>query len=487
MGKECKKVVVQYEGKYYEVGEFLDKHPGGAPALERYNGRDITKVFDAIGHSLEARRIMEKYKVNHSASHSVNQKVSETDLDPRASPDKVVVTYQGAKYDVTSFVDEHPAGRGIIVKHNGKDITKPFNDVGHSMEARKMMLKFAVDKKASRSSDLTAVPCHTRVYKRLVSEEDKYFIHKAFGILSLLNFFYRYLYLLPTTGSLGFQERSLFNIGCLLIHALLSCTSLIFHVLERRLKNNALIIYEEYRLHAIVFSLRATGVSFIGMYLHLLPASLLFRRCFLGFFMFFIHQVVDWITRRYGTPGVTAVRNDNSGFMRKRRLFFSYYQFCAIAAHLVLDDNLCDLGWNAMGAIQSSAFLMTLKRKGLIRWQSHAFWYGLALVLSLYYMYIAKGFYFFVWAAAAFTARLNLTVSKYMIWLWFAVLWYASESFAVEKYGEYLDAYGQMDFSDLMGDAYTQAVTENPLVTTVMSSLSSLSLISVMVGQLDME
>ena len=41
-----------------------------------------------------------------------------------------------------------------------------------------------------------------------------------------------------------------------------------------------------------------------------------------------------------------------------------------------------NLAFNALIAIQSSAFLMTLNRKGLINWYTHAFWYSLSLVLS---------------------------------------------------------------------------------------------------------
>ena len=83
---------------------------------------------------------------------------------------------------------------------------------------------------------------------------------------------------------------------------------------------------------------------------------------------------------------------------------------------------LSDMGWNSLIAIQSSAFLMTLFRKGLIRWKSHAFWYGIALVLSYNYIRMANpGFYFWAKVLAVFGMRVKLRMDKYVIWLIFAI------------------------------------------------------------------
>ena len=42
-------------------------------------------------------------------------------------------------YDVTKFLDEHPGGEEILVEHASQDATEPFEDVGHSTDAREMM------------------------------------------------------------------------------------------------------------------------------------------------------------------------------------------------------------------------------------------------------------------------------------------------------------------------------------------------------------
>ena len=45
---------------------------------------------------------------------------------------KIVIFIDGYKFDVTEYANNHPGGRKILEKYNGKDATKAFNDVrGH--------------------------------------------------------------------------------------------------------------------------------------------------------------------------------------------------------------------------------------------------------------------------------------------------------------------------------------------------------------------
>jgi len=59
---------------------------------------------------------------------------------------------------------------------------------------------------------------------------------------------------------------------------------------------------------------------------------------------------------------------------------------------------------------------MTLKRKSLIRWYTHAFWYTLALAMSIIYMYIAKGPWFFLSVLPVYFLRVTLDLDKYLLW-----------------------------------------------------------------------
>ena len=39
-------------------------------------------------------------------------------------------------YDVSKFLDEHPGGEEVILDYGGRFATEPFEDVGHSEDAR---------------------------------------------------------------------------------------------------------------------------------------------------------------------------------------------------------------------------------------------------------------------------------------------------------------------------------------------------------------
>lgn len=47
-------------------------------------------------------------------------------------------------YDVTPFLDEHPGGEEVLIEQAGKDATESFEDVGHSTDARDMMVKYKI-------------------------------------------------------------------------------------------------------------------------------------------------------------------------------------------------------------------------------------------------------------------------------------------------------------------------------------------------------
>ncbi|XP_011701042.1 PREDICTED: cytochrome b5-like isoform X2 [Wasmannia auropunctata] len=47
----------------YNVSSFLNEHPGGEEVLLEQNGQDATEAFEDIGHSTDARQMMESYKI----------------------------------------------------------------------------------------------------------------------------------------------------------------------------------------------------------------------------------------------------------------------------------------------------------------------------------------------------------------------------------------------------------------------------------------
>lgn len=111
--------------------------------------------------------------------------------------------------------------------------------------------------------------------------------------------------------------------------------------------------------------------------------------------------------------------------VRHLTLVYAFYQFLALGSHLMPHGpRAMDLAYNTLIAIQSSAFCMTLHRKGLIRWQTHAAVYGICLVASAAYILSAlHSWTFFGAVLAAFVARTQLRVNKYVIWIAFAISW----------------------------------------------------------------
>ncbi|XP_071442975.1 cytochrome b5 [Hetaerina americana] len=58
--------------------------------------------------------------------------------------DKKWIAIHNSVYDVNSFLNEHPGGEEILIEQAGKDATEPFEDVGHSTDARELMAKYKI-------------------------------------------------------------------------------------------------------------------------------------------------------------------------------------------------------------------------------------------------------------------------------------------------------------------------------------------------------
>jgi len=81
-----------------------------------------------------------------------------------------------------------------------------------------------------------------------------------------------------------------------------------------------------------------------------------------------------------------------------------------------------DVGFNALVAVQSSAFLMTLFRKGLVRWYTHAIWYSLALLAGTLFMVNNLPIQFFAKVVISYNIRCNLGIGKYYMWSFYVFM-----------------------------------------------------------------
>lgn len=269
------------------------------------------------------------------------------------------------------------------------------------------------------SNEESKVHSHSTITSRLITHEDPYHLHKTLGIICLCNFMYRYAVYFPLYGTLGYEIVTPFNTVTILGHLLLSSSSLIFKVLTRRLPKKPLLIYEEYRLHTIIFTIR-------GCAPYILAAVGMDPPCphisFIG--IMGLHLLVDWVSSVYGTPGLTTVRVANKSTRLSTTMFrrgFSFYQIIAFTS-IVAARDFSNMGFNTLIAIQSSTFLMTLVRKTLIRPYTHLIIYGGCLVVSTGYIFTKNDLGLLIIAVGVFLGRI-MGISKYL--LWFIVhVWY---------------------------------------------------------------
>ena len=252
---------------------------------------------------------------------------------------------------------------------------------------------------------------------KLATKEDPYHVHKTLGILSLLSFIYRYAVVYNRTGTLGF-DGSIFDWTTMLIHTMLAFSSILFRVPKKRIAVKPMVIYEEYRQHAMVFTSRCFFVFSVAMVFPSAPAFVapLVVMCH--------HLLADRITSIHGTAGNTAVRATSgrlklNTFYKHVAKLYSLYQFLAIGSHIVPNARLADLAFNAIIAIQSSAFMMTLYRKRIIRGTTHMVVYALCLAVSAFHILRIVPFRVSIFIVAAFLLRINLPrkySNKYLIW-----------------------------------------------------------------------
>lgn len=255
---------------------------------------------------------------------------------------------------------------------------------------------------------------------RLMTKQDSSNIHKTLGLLSICSFIYRYGVVYLSQGNLGF-DGSFFDWVTMLTHLVLSSSSIIFHVPKKRLPDKPLVIYEEYRMHAMIFTFRCFFVFLLAV---LFPS----RPWYVAPAVVGIHHHgADLVTEVYGSPGNTAVRATSerlqtSNFYKKMSLVYSFYQFLAIASHLVVNERSSDLGYNALIAIQSSAFLMTLYRKKIITGKTHMLVYSGCLALSSYHILRLLDMYTVFLTTCAFITRIKTPINKYLIWGGFLIM-----------------------------------------------------------------
>ena len=67
-----------------------------------------------------------------------------SEVEEHINGDSCWIVLHNNVYDVTNFLEEHPGGGEAILEQAGKDATDPFEDVGHSADARDLLPEYLI-------------------------------------------------------------------------------------------------------------------------------------------------------------------------------------------------------------------------------------------------------------------------------------------------------------------------------------------------------
>ena len=157
----------------------------------------------------------------------------------------IVVKIDGHDVDVTEYAREHPGGAAVLRKFHGRDASRAFHAAKHS--------KAALDRMKALQPDAKAKPVSRA--SKLFTAEDRSQVHKVLGLWCLGHYvvrIHRGIWSADPTGGLA----GLGAVPWLVPHALLSLSSIKFHVPRERIAKKPMI-WQEFRMHNIIFALRS--------------------------------------------------------------------------------------------------------------------------------------------------------------------------------------------------------------------------------------
>lgn len=208
------------------------------------------------------------------------------------------------------------------------------------------------------------------LFYKLITHEDGYHVHKILGIFALTNFCYRYAsYFRHGTMFLDTQ----YGLYSLVLHALLSVSSLMFHIPSVRNMSHPMI-YPEFRLHSIVFALRSIACSFLHYYNA--EPILIYGVCILTMLS---ADFITW-THKKMSIGTTmrCMPYPEEFSIETRRDITKMHSYSQIGATLYMLGNM-ETSFAPLLAIQTAALLMTLVRKNIIDAKTWHALYSLSL------------------------------------------------------------------------------------------------------------
>lgn len=242
---------------------------------------------------------------------------------------------------------------------------------------------------------------------KLFTNEDKNNNHKILGFYVLINYLLQNIYYF-------FNGKTFLNFWILLPHFLLHISSFQFNVLKQRINNRvmAMFIWQELRAHSMIFSFRA-----------------LFTILFPEFripIMFSTMILADIVTNELGNSKFSTVRGDHNRKTSSlyKKLASNFFSISQMGATIICGGFFQNkwspmLIFSTLPPIQTSAFGMTLIRKGIINKSIWQYVYTIELLYVYLIWYLeTNNLYIIPLSVICFNLR-TMNISKYQI---FAIL-----------------------------------------------------------------
>ena len=241
--------------------------------------------------------------------------------------------------------------------------------------------------------------------KKLITREDPFHFHKSFGILVLLNFVFQIRYFI-------FNNTCILPPLFLIPHLMLHLSSFIFKVLKKRpiAKRSNMFIWNELRLHALIFASRAIFTIWFPYYSQL--------------FVFLTMILADITTHFYGIPRISTVRGSHDKVGKRsitKEMYGIFFSMSQLGATLICSGcfqpevNL-SLVFFTLPPIQTSAFGMTLLRKNIISKSTWVICYSIELIIVYIAWYLVYGnIYSLFYSVVIYILRKR--INKYLLWI----------------------------------------------------------------------
>ena len=226
---------------------------------------------------------------------------------------------------------------------------------------------------------------------KLITNHDPYHIHKILGLLALLHYTYRFALLYQHGNAFPSFESTRISTCCVILHGLLSWSSLLLPLPKNRIFTKPMI-WPEFRLHSITFATRhvvATVLTLNDLWPdenHYLLHALVRSAVVLG-----AVKAAAVITDRHGCreqrttnsmPYPDAVAPEQRVGIKKS---YALAQFAATAVCLLPDASM---NFAPLLAIQMAPLMMTMVRKGKVGAGTYHRVYALSLYLGYVMVFV---------------------------------------------------------------------------------------------------